>query len=94
MIIQLVAVIRKFEEISWFFDHKGNQYTNTCPLDSFLSLFYMLHKGKVMVNPLVEVVDKSSLLARAFKELDENNATTGGVNARMLFINEWSKKTG
>ena len=82
----------KFHGISWSFQHKGQSYANTCPLDSFLSLLFILHKGKLMVHPLVELSNHKSLLAKAFKELDEKDPMTGGINARMLFIDKWHKR--
>ena len=83
--------LNKFHGIQWGFHHQGVLHSNTCPLDSFLSLMHMIHKGKLMVNPLAEVLDDKSLLARAFKELDENDTLTGGINARMVFINDFCK---
>lgn len=78
-----------FHGIPWNFIYKNNLYMNTCPLDSFLSLLFILHKGQLMVHPLAEALEEKSLLARAFKKLSENDATVGGINARMLFIEEF-----
>ena len=79
----------KFGGIKWSFNFNGNYYTNTCPLDSFLSLLYILHKGEVLCERILELDDPTKLLTRAFKELDENDQVTGGTNARMLFVNEF-----
>lgn len=82
----------KFRGIQWCFVYRGNSFNNTCPLDSFLTLLYVLHRGRVMIQPLAELRDSKSLLARAFKELDDNNTATGGVRSRMVFINDHYKQ--
>jgi len=81
--------LKRFRGIQWSFQYGNIHYSNTCPLDSFLVLLYILHKGKVMITPLVETENKQSLLSRAFKELDNDPGATGGINARMLFVKEF-----
>ena len=82
----------KFRGIQWNFNYGGTENYNTCPLDSFLVLLFILHKGKVMNRQLRELNNKSSLLARSFKEIDDNTPETGGINARMLFLSNFYKQ--
>ena len=61
--------------------------TNTCPLDSFLMSFCLMHKCKVVVQPLHELSNPDSLMSRAFAFMDENpGMDIGGDRARTVFI--------
>jgi hypothetical protein len=74
-----------FPGIKWSINLPHVHVTNTCPLDSLLTLTYALHKCNVFTNDWPQLSDDHSLLSRSFVLLDNNQCD----DARLLWLKEF-----
>lgn len=81
----VMALPKPFPGIKWSIDLPHVHVTNTCPLDSLLTLIYTLHKCNIFTNDWPQLSNEQSLLSRSFALLDNNQCD----DARLLWVKEF-----
>ena len=75
-----------FKGIPWSVPRSGDRpaITNTCRLDSFLDLMFLLNEHKVLSNPMIELQDGENIMSKSFALMREGKHD----DARFLWVDD------